>query len=119
MHWLRQKGEGLPMLSRSQSRYKGAANSWDCLWGWDLCPLISHPSQLQLHGRMITFPAGVPKSSLGEAQKGTTAKGLTPNTTKEQHWALLWGVMDKEGRETGRQCWKNVIIPASWGDAGW
>lgn len=94
-------------------------HGWDCLQGWDLCPLVSHPSQLQLHRRMITFLAGASKSSLREAQKRITAKGLTPNTTKEQHWALLWGVMDKEGRETGRQWCKNLIFPASWGDAGW
>lgn len=108
---------------RSFPCYPGKENmgwhGWDCLQGWDLCPLVSHPSQLQLHRRMITFLAGASKSSLREAQKRTTAKGLTPNTNKEQHWALLWGVMDKEGRETGRQWCKNLIFPASWGDAGW
>lgn len=104
MQQLRQKGEGISMLSR-----------WLPVAGIVCGAGISVLSPSPLPAPAAWEDGHLPcRSTPGEGRNRTTAKGLIPSTSKRQHWALWWGVMDKEGREIGGQCCKDLIFPARW-----
>lgn len=97
-----------------------AASSWDCLQGRDLHPIPSDPLPTPAVPRM-----GGSSPSLLEQEKAPLGSHRTGPLTKASHQeppeaalGLFLGC-ERVGVETGRQCYKDLIFPTSWGDAGW